>query len=115
MDCFVASAPVRKRFAFVAGNDGVSSHHRTHRRHRHLRGDRDFHRRGHGARHQPVEIANRLLLDELDRDTVGQQADDASTQAPTASGMPMNAVNLLPLAAEQRTWPDVRLARPGSE
>jgi hypothetical protein len=22
MDCFVASAPVRKRFAFVAGNDG---------------------------------------------------------------------------------------------
>src|SRR5882757_10870084 len=23
MDCFVASAPVRKRFAFVAGNDGL--------------------------------------------------------------------------------------------
>jgi hypothetical protein len=23
MDCFVASAPLRKRFAFVAGNDGV--------------------------------------------------------------------------------------------
>jgi hypothetical protein len=22
MDCFVASAPLRKRFAFVAGNDG---------------------------------------------------------------------------------------------
>jgi hypothetical protein len=23
MDCFVANAPLRKRFAFVAGNDGV--------------------------------------------------------------------------------------------
>jgi hypothetical protein len=23
MDCFVAIAPLRKRFAFVAGNDGV--------------------------------------------------------------------------------------------
>jgi hypothetical protein len=23
MDCFVASAPLRKRFAFVAGNDGI--------------------------------------------------------------------------------------------
>jgi len=25
MDCFVASAPLRKRFAFVAGNDGPCS------------------------------------------------------------------------------------------
>jgi hypothetical protein len=25
MDCFVASAPVRKRFAFVAGNDGYAA------------------------------------------------------------------------------------------
>jgi hypothetical protein len=25
MDCFVASAPLRKRFAFVAGNDGPYS------------------------------------------------------------------------------------------
>jgi hypothetical protein len=24
MDCFVAIAPLRKRFAFVAGNDGVT-------------------------------------------------------------------------------------------
>jgi hypothetical protein len=24
MDCFVASAPLRKRFAFVAGNDGMA-------------------------------------------------------------------------------------------
>jgi hypothetical protein len=24
MDCFVAVAPLRKRFAFVAGNDGVT-------------------------------------------------------------------------------------------
>jgi hypothetical protein len=38
-----------------------------------------------------------------------------TTQAPTVSGMPVNAMNLLPLSAEQRTWPDLRLARPGSE
>jgi hypothetical protein len=25
MDCFVAIAPLRKRFAFVAGNDGESA------------------------------------------------------------------------------------------
>jgi hypothetical protein len=25
MDCFVASAPLRKRFAFVAGNDAVGA------------------------------------------------------------------------------------------
>jgi hypothetical protein len=25
MDCFVANAPLRKRFAFVAGNDGGES------------------------------------------------------------------------------------------
>jgi hypothetical protein len=26
LDCFVANAPLRKRFAFVAGNDGECSH-----------------------------------------------------------------------------------------
>ena len=27
MDCFVACAPLRKRFAFVAGNDAASIRH----------------------------------------------------------------------------------------
>jgi hypothetical protein len=26
MDCFAAFAPLRKRFAFVAGNDGFTAH-----------------------------------------------------------------------------------------
>jgi hypothetical protein len=32
MDCFVASAPLRKRFAFVAGNDGVETSATLHPR-----------------------------------------------------------------------------------
>jgi hypothetical protein len=35
-------------------------------------------------------------------------------QAAIARPKAANALNLLPLSAEQRTWPDLLLARPGS-
>ncbi len=36
MDCFVATAPLRKRFAFVAGNDGYEGSFAWHQRSGHL-------------------------------------------------------------------------------